>query len=175
MHELHDKSKEIGNIVDLITDVADQTNLLALNAAIEAARAGEHGRGFAVVAEEVRKLAEQTSGATAHITALVSDIQRQAQAVMTESDAGASDVEDSSTLIKESWKGLDAILDKIAAIAKDVEQLAAGTQQIGSGSEEIAATTQEQSASIEEVAASAQNLSQTAEDLQRSVAFFKVS
>jgi methyl-accepting chemotaxis protein len=120
MHELHDKSKEIGNIVDLITDVADQTNLLALNAAIEAARAGEHGRGFAVVAEEVRKLAEQTSGATAHITALVSDIQRQAQAVMTESDAGASDVEDSSTLIKESWKGLDAILDKIAAIAKDV-------------------------------------------------------
>ncbi len=68
---LGEKSKQIGQIVGVIKDIADQTNLLALNAAIEAARAGEQGRGFVVVADEVRKFAERTAKATAEIAVLV--------------------------------------------------------------------------------------------------------
>src|SRR5690349_16733781 len=72
---LGESSQEIGNIIELITDIAEQTNTLALNASIQAAMAGEAGRGFAVVADEVQRLAERSNNATKQIEAIVHTIQ----------------------------------------------------------------------------------------------------
>ncbi|MFZ3589742.1 methyl-accepting chemotaxis protein [Bacillus sp. DJP31] len=74
---LLDISKQMKEIVNIVTGIADQTNLLALNAAIEAARAGEHGKGFAVVAGEVRKLSEETKKSVTSVADLITNTNTQ--------------------------------------------------------------------------------------------------
>lgn len=106
---LGSKSKDIGNIITVIDNIAMQTNILALNAAVEAARAGEHGRGFDVVANEVRNLAKRTSTATAEIGKLI-------QFIQTETDLSVTTITKSREQVERGVKLIDAVSQSFNSI-----------------------------------------------------------
>ncbi|MCD8503033.1 MAG: methyl-accepting chemotaxis protein [Bacillaceae bacterium] len=116
---LEEHSKEISNIITIITNIADQTNLLALNAAIEAARAGEEGKGFAVVANEVRKLAEQSSQSASKITTFIHDIQSETANIVKLMNDNVDAVETQVSLLRNGSGALASIVKKARVTESD--------------------------------------------------------
>ncbi|VVB94892.1 Sensory rhodopsin II transducer [uncultured archaeon] len=177
--ELESKSHTIGEITDVITNIANQTNMLALNAAIEAARAGEHGRGFSVVADEVRKLAEESREAANRITGLIKEVQNGTKNAVESMDKGTKKVSEGAGTIQNTAAAVDRIvkatgnvatmIQEIAATAEEqsvsIEEISASVEDVSTISEESAAATQEASAAVEEQAASMENLVKAAQEL----------
>ncbi|KFM94460.1 methyl-accepting chemotaxis (MCP) signaling domain protein [Paenibacillus macerans] len=192
--QLEERSKEIGDVIGMITDIAQQTNLLALNASIEAARVGEAGRGFAVVAGEVRKLAEQSAAAAASITELVAGTQENSRLVIESIGEGNRAIEEGQKWMGQTYQNFQDIFQGIGdfsartdqllkslvlvensyqSISASVQQISGVTQEQAASSEEVAASEQ-QSAAMGEIAAAIRQLSALSEDLQKAVAIFKL-
>ena len=151
--KLGEGSKNIGNVVKVITSIAEQTNLLALNATIEAARAGEVGKGFAVVANEVKELAKQTSQATDEISQRIETIQNDINVTVKTIDEVSSVIKQMSNIQ--------------TAIAGAVEQQTVTTQEIGRNLTEAARGTSEIARNIAGVAEAARNTSEGAHKTER--------
>lgn len=175
-------SKQIGEIVQVIDDIADQTNLLALNAAIEAARAGEQGRGFAVVADEVRKLAEKTTKATKEISQMIKNIQNDTNAAVVSIEKGSHEAEKGKVLSEKSGEALQEIIDIVTStvdvinnVATANEELSAAVEQVSESIQSINEVTTHSTSSIKHVADSAEDLNKHSQDLNNLLKTFKVN
>src|SRR5437763_1792527 len=179
---LGESSQEIGEIVQLISDITEQTNVLALNAAIQAASAGEAGRGFTVVAEEVQRLAERSAEATKHIGAIVKSIQRDTQdavEAMERSTRGVAEgtrtADEADQALRQIEKISNRLAELIGAISNATQQQAASAAQVAGKMKIILGVTQLTSQGTKKTAASAARLGELAQGLKSSVSGFKLA
>jgi methyl-accepting chemotaxis protein len=195
VRSLGEKSTNIDQIVQSITDIAAQTNLLALNAAIEAARAGEQGRGFAVVAEEVRKLAEDAQESAGDIAELILQVRAQTAHAVNAMEDGVGivergfetvnrnrqtffDISGSVRALHESSVEISTlaggIADDASSVRGQIEEVASVAEESSASTEQVSASTEETSAAAQEVTASAHRVSQTADNLAALAGRFKL-
>ncbi len=178
---LGESSQEIGDMVELINDIADQTNILALNAAIQAAMAGESGRGFAVVADEVQRLAEKSTDATKQIEALVKTIQSDTNEAVASMEQSTSQVVSGAKLAVRAGESLEEIenvsahlADLTQSITDSAQQQAIAASSISDSMNVIQEVTTQTSAGTNETSASIGNLAELSNELRKSVAGFKL-
>ena len=167
MSGIEASSKQIGNIIGVIDEIAFQTNLLALNAGVEAARAGDAGRGFAVVATEVRALAQRSADAAKEIKTLISASSQQV-------DAGVK-------LVGETGKSLERIVAQVAKlnglvgdIAASAQEQATGLNQVNTAVNQMDQVTQQNAAMVEQSTAASHSLADEAAELARLVGQFQI-
>lgn len=178
---LGESSQEIGEIVDLISDITEQTNVLALNAAIQAASAGEAGRGFSVVAEEVQRLAERSAEATKQISALVMMIQsdtHDAVAAMEKSTLGVVEGAKLSDRAGQSLREIEQVSNELANL---ISSISVSTQvqtdmasEVAKMMQDILRITEQTTEGTQSTTNSVAKLASLANDLKGSVSGFKL-
>ena len=137
MGVLGKQAEGIGQILNVISDIADQTNLLALNAAIEAARAGDAGRGFAVVADEVRKLAEKTMTATKEVGEAIHAIQSGTRNHISHVEQTAETIGSVTVLARQSGDALQELVKLASASTSQAQSIATASEEQSASSETI--------------------------------------
>lgn len=165
MRDIHQSSRKIADIIQVIDSIAFQTNILALNAAVEAARAGEQGRGFAVVASEVRALASRSAQAAKEIGTLI-------HASVERVSHGSALVDEAGQTMGEVVTSIHRVNEHMGAISNASKEQALGVGQIGEAVTHLDQVTQQNAALVEEMAAAATSLKAQASDLVREVATF---
>lgn len=192
---LLEKSNEIGQIVNVISEIAEQTNLLALNASIEAARAGEQGKGFAVVASQVGELAKQSNEAAKKIENIIRGIQQQVQVIDKQMKFGAEEVANgvettksvskNFTEIEKTFKEIESVVlevfnasnimeEKAYTTSNSIKEVAGVTEENSSATEEVTAANEEQSASMQQIAETTSKLDELIENLNETIKKFKI-
>ncbi|PAQ12896.1 hypothetical protein CD798_17280 [Bacillaceae bacterium SAOS 7] len=169
IRRLDQKSREIDQIISIITDIASQTNLLALNAAIESARAGEHGKGFAVVAGEVKKLAEQSEQSANEIRKLIEEIQAESQNAIQSMKEGMTAVQDGMDLTTQTDDSFHEISKTIEDISLQNHEVSAVVEQVNASTDGIVEMIQRMTYTSEELAANTQNVASAAEEQHTSM------
>ncbi|WP_022851569.1 methyl-accepting chemotaxis protein [Limisalsivibrio acetivorans] len=180
VNSLSGSSEDIGNILNVIDDIAEQTNLLALNAAIEAARAGEHGRGFAVVADEVRKLAERTQRATGEISEIINGLRAETKTATQNMESARERVDNGMKAINTTERSFGEIVESVtmihdsnAAVGTAITQQAQAVNEINDSAQFISSGVEQSSAAVKEVTATVGDLQKQADELRYLVGRFK--
>ena len=137
IEQLRLRSRQIEEIVTVITEIANQTHLLSLNASIEAARAGEHGKGFAVVADEVKKLAEQSGSSAKEIASLVHHIQLETLTAVDSIKEGQSSVEVGIGVVHDTGQIFGSLLKVTEAVTGQIQEVSAATEQMVAETEQV--------------------------------------